>query len=1207
MADAFALANAFVRIRPDATGFRAEADAKLQAALAGLKPNVKLNASTDAAKIVLGDLRAYVEKLTSRVYELRVGLNDKTLQAQLTKDLVLLERLNRKVEAGVTLRGATQMQAQLLAVDASIDRTEAKLMGATAAAAGFGGVWSFLLNRTKIPLFGGGQALAFLPKFITQIGSLHLLVDILAEFLAVLVPVTYALAAFGLAGVDAFRAVFHQMQNFHTVMDAEGKSIPPFTSNLEKMHDAVRPAVFSLLGDAMTIVNSKTKEFNKLATDSAGVMQEFGARIAVAIKTGGISEFLKNAADDLHGVMDVFGNLFGILGNFLHSMPGIAQNLLHLTEGFTHFVEVLTGTRFVQGITRFGLLAHGALIYIGLGATIAGKTVEKSLGLVENLAVSAARSFGKLGSGGAAAAKGMSTLAGWAARAARLPWGWIAAAAVGVGILVFKLVTMKTATQQWTSALDAMMKRQDAVSGFITLLEQQALVSHRLATSTASLRGATVSLAQAQQATGDKSGRALLTFYRNAKEAQAALTDAQKTQVGQISLYVSRMAMLGRAFGGVGEAQGLLIASGVTMDDMLKQGSHAWDLIFQRVTATVQGYKLMGQTGGALGADMNAMNIVINDQYTAMQKLNQTWDTLMGVISGGEGNFLSFEQNIISVNEALAQVGGTSRTVNKTFDEIKAAAKGAGVSMNGLNPASLQLRQTWQTAFNSAQPLIDALRNMASVREGEGGFPSVTRAIKDMIKQLVQVGSTGKESRNELVALAQEVNPNITNFKELTKWLGNTKGAGKDLDKLVTAMGGNIKDLAKDAASLSDTLKNDLIAQFDAAKIASSGAGRDIKTMAGDIVNNSSAAKRHHDADRLYLDFRRAGLDAKSAQRLIETMTGQIFKIPHNWRTDINAYGHGHGKITYAAQTAGRRADGTLEFHRRGTRIPGYGGGDSVAAMLEPGETVVPKHLTPLIAPLMHRHHVPGFASGGFVGVNTDMQRISPFMIDELRRFEGNEMVLFMKQAVASAKAMAKAASRALVPSSNALGGDQAANKRLARSMFPWGGQAEWGSFVALEMAEAGFNRFARNPSSGAYGIPQALPPTKMPFAAQAAGGSHAGPQLSWMYNYISGRYGDPIRAWAHEVAYHWYNKGGLVKNFDHGGWLMPGATLAVNRTGRAERVIPGGGGGTLIVKVDPAIAAVTPDRKLGQHIAQHVLMHTKGGGRLYPPGTAPK
>jgi hypothetical protein len=149
------------------------------------------------------------------------------------------------------------------------------------------------------------------------------------------------------------------------------------------------------------------------------------------------------------------------------------------------------------------------------------------------------------------------------------------------------------------------------------------------------------------------------------------------------------------------------------------------------------------------------------------------------------------------------------------------------------------------------------------------------------------------------------------------------------------------------------------------------------------------------------------------------------------------------------------------------------------------------------------------------------------------------------------------AAKGALGAVSGALGGDARANEALARKIFPWGTD-QWPSFVNLVMAESGFNRYARNPTSGAYGIAQALPPTKYPFAGQAAGGSHAGAQLSWMFNYIAQRYGTPAGAWAHELSAHWY---------DSGGWLPPGVSVAVNKTGQPERVLPPGGSGAPLVQ----------------------------------------
>jgi hypothetical protein len=69
---------------------------------------------------------------------------------------------------------------------------------------------------------------------------------------------------------------------------------------------------------------------------------------------------------------------------------------------------------------------------------------------------------------------------------------------------------------------------------------------------------------------------------------------------------------------------------------------------------------------------------------------------------------------------------------------------------------------------------------------------------------------------------------------------------------------------------------------------------------------------------------------------------------------------------------------------------------------------------------------------------------------------------------------------------------------------------------------ESGWNHKARNSSSGAYGIAQALPGSKM---ATAGSDWQTNPatQIKWGLSYIKGRYGTPCDAWAHSQDVGWY------------------------------------------------------------------------------------
>jgi hypothetical protein len=82
--------------------------------------------------------------------------------------------------------------------------------------------------------------------------------------------------------------------------------------------------------------------------------------------------------------------------------------------------------------------------------------------------------------------------------------------------------------------------------------------------------------------------------------------------------------------------------------------------------------------------------------------------------------------------------------------------------------------------------------------------------------------------------------------------------------------------------------------------------------------------------------------------------------------------------------------------------------------------------------------------------------------------------------------------------------------------------QGEFDCLVALWNKESHWNVYAHNVRSGAYGIPQALPGTKMA-SAGADWASNPVTQITWGLGYISGRYGTPCGAWGHSQLKGWY------------------------------------------------------------------------------------
>ncbi len=86
---------------------------------------------------------------------------------------------------------------------------------------------------------------------------------------------------------------------------------------------------------------------------------------------------------------------------------------------------------------------------------------------------------------------------------------------------------------------------------------------------------------------------------------------------------------------------------------------------------------------------------------------------------------------------------------------------------------------------------------------------------------------------------------------------------------------------------------------------------------------------------------------------------------------------------------------------------------------------------------------------------------------------------------------------------------------------FGFNQTTEWTCLYDLWMQESSWNVYAEN-ASGAYGIPQALPGSKM---ASIASDWQTNPitQIKWGLTYITQVYGTPCGAWDHEVSAGWY------------------------------------------------------------------------------------
>jgi hypothetical protein len=483
----------------------------------------------------------------------------------------------------------------------------------------------------------------------------------------------------------------------------------------------------------------------------------------------------------------------------------------------------------------------------------------------------------------------------------------------------------------------------------------------------------------------------------------------------------------------------------------------------------------------------------------------------------------------------------------------------AAIAMSNLSLDAQKLSATLQQDLSSA--MATAAFN---ARGGQKAFNDFAAGIVNNTTGSQKFAQSALNVANELIKSSGSAASAKPIFEAYATSLGLSKSDAQSLWNQVL----KLNDSQVKSKTATDNLKNsffNLANMYGVTKNNATGLWNEGLKLYAQIDSGKTKALNAKTAFEQFAA--KMGVSKSNADQLWTSLS----RLPKNVGIGVHVNASAGGNITFAQQVLGKNAKGFLQFHAKGGMVEGRGGAtaDDRLIMASSGEYVVKTSAVRKYGVhMMDAINRERFANGGLLGPVTVANNATSYTGTHEASFVRTADMDFMSASVAALRAAvhgaALAAAQAAAAASAAAGpggGSASANYALAKRLYPmYAGTSVMDAWNYVAMRESGWNQFARNPSSGAYGIPQALPPTKMPFAAQAAGGSNPTAQIRWMWNYMAGSYGGPIGAAAHERAFNWYSGGGPVA--DRGTVLRPGWNARYNGTGRPEHLVPAGSAG---------------------------------------------
>jgi hypothetical protein len=579
------------------------------------------------------------------------------------------------------------------------------------------------------------------------------------------------------------------------------------------------------------------------------------------------------------------------------------------------------------------------------------------------------------------------------------------------------------------------------------------------------------------------------------------------------------------------------------MSQMLNKNAEQWAQIQAEVAGTSAGYKAMHQTAGLLGADLTTLNFEASDQYKAVTQLNSAWDQMASIVTGSQTSFDNWALAMKGLNVAAT---GANSTLSVTNGRVSASIHGAsqvaqantaaGVSFDGLNKASLQYNQTLESTLPQMVSILDSLR-LANLGTG-----TYSAAVRDLVTQYLPYVKNNQTLLGQLTELSGGAIPStVTSYQDLVKWLGNSSDSSQTLhDKQA-----QLKQIMDEATQKTDGMTQAIQNQADAITTKLLGAQDQMAlgyykiqqkadTYFADVLGKSPHLQQ--DQNTLNQSIIQMGQNMDWGTGRTAKMIAELEKIPLSEAIKIVMSGQGSYSISNSPSLGRSNPTNSPPLtHKAGGGAvygPGTSTSDSIPAYLSDGEYVIRADSVSRYGQgFFDALNAGMYAGGGLVTGNASV--VSGQYADTIVNAFQNAMVKSMVDAMRGAITSAKSAS---YPGGGSSGPGAAAAQAYARSILPlygWGA-SQMAPLITLWNQESGWNYRATNPSSGAYGIPQSLPPSKMA-AAGADWQTNPATQIRWGLGYIKGRYGSPAGAEAHELSAGWYHRGGPVRRASGG------------------------------------------------------------------------